>query len=523
MAAPSWSFANGVISDSSQPGWNYDLNKQKGSAQNLDQAMTLAKNDWQSKFDPGRLLMSNDLTATSQGIGKQAADWGAGQTWNTAGNPMASRPDLAPSTAAGVSPGMQGLNAQGQVPLNAQGKPQGTPAPYNALTGQKPNLGVSPPGTHPITESLDSLTSPADKAAALKNQQPNALSNPDNWLRAQVEPKFGANGKYGANPMYETRAQVEPNPWSKGGNSQQNFDIRAGSNDPNVNHQVYGTNYFPGNLPGFPGISNKEQFFALTPQQQGDYRVALANSQGPGQGRTANSQGPGQGGTAPPGSQPSLTPDETANGTIPPRTGPGAGRGYPSNWNANNNPALNGDTTFATNPTTGASYETSPMYQFQQAAGEKAINRSLRARGRFNSSVGVNALANFNNQLGASEADKQYNRVFDQQKLGMQAALAQAQSAGASAHDLAQLYAQMGGDLGAASQRYGMSVVDLIKTYGTEQAMNMLTQGREKGAALQNSVQPSVDNLVAGGANKNDLYTFLASLGIKGYEQYKAK
>jgi len=507
MASPSWSFNSGVISDVNNPGWSYDLSKQTGSGAGLSGALSLAMGDWQSKFDPGRLLMSNDLTAANQGISKQAGDWGSKQTWGI--SPMGNRTDIAPSQP-GFTPSMgagSSIGANGQI-LNAQGQPQGTPqrtnallggaaadpriqaykdaqakqAQFNQLTassnplipGQPGGAGaVNPAGARPITQSLDELTSPADKLAAA-----NA-------------------GRAGAAP----------------GGLPPGFDVRLGSNDPNINHQVYGTNYFPGNLPGFEGIKTKEQFFALTPQQQGDYRVAL-------QKQFQASQQPGQGGTAPAGSQPGLTPEETAQGVIPPRTGPGAGRGYPSNWNSNNNPNLGGDTTFATNPATGASYEVSPMYQFQKEAGEKAINRQLRARGRYNSSVGINALANFNNQLGAMEADKQYNRVFDQQKLGLQAALAQAQSQGASAEQLAELYTRLGGAMGQGSQNYGTSVADLIRIYGVEQARNILSQGGNLAGLAAWQANPQVGLGMAQGANDADFWEKLATIGGQGFIDY---
>ena len=65
------------------------------------------------------------------------------------------------------------------------------------------------------------------------------------------------------------------------------FDVRKGSTDPNVNHQIYGSNYFPGN-PSFrvmlqtngwvgPIPTTPEEFAALTEQQQGDYRQTLAS------------------------------------------------------------------------------------------------------------------------------------------------------------------------------------------------------------------------------------------------------
>jgi len=209
-----------------------------------------------------------------------------------------------------------------------------------------------------------------------------------------------------------------------------------------------------------------------------------------------------------------------------PATGVGAGRGYPSNWNANGAPGLasNGEgTTFATNPGTGASYETSPMYQWQLKQGEKSINRALAARGRKNSSVGLNTLANFYNQLGAGEADKQYNRTFDQQKLGLQAALAQAQAAGASSGQLAQLYAALGNNMAQGSQGYGSSIADLIKQYGNNESTNQLNLGTQQGAAAMWRGTPIGNLLEKSGGENAQFWVELAKMGTTAVSEYLAK
>lgn len=424
---PSWSFNNGVISDAGT-GWNYDLKKQGTGAQNTDQAMQMAMKDWQTKNVPGGWdngvaniaalnPSSAGLTAARNSINDVATTWGGGQTWGT-GNPMETRPDVAPSTAANQT------GIANTAPLNQWGQAQGTP--HNALTGGAPKPTVQ---------------------------------------------------------------QAQAADWGNSSGTQAGVKVTPGT----------GQTFKPSTSNALSGAINPA---TGKPSPQGSSAQA------------------GQGGTAPPGSNPTLTPDEQSQGVIPPRTGPGAGRGYPSNWNSNNNPNLGGDTTFANNPQTGASYEVSPMYQFQKEAGEKAINRQLRARGRYNSSVGVNALANFNNQLGAMEADKQYSRVFQQQQLGLQAALEQARSAGASSGQLAEIYARLGGQMGQGSQQNGMNIADLIRIYGQAQTENMLKTGQLKGDASGRFFGPAADNINQQGSNQSDLATFLASLGVKGYTQY---
>jgi len=205
-------------------------------------------------------------------------------------------------------------------------------------------------------------------------------------------------------------------------------------------------------------------------------------------------------------------------------TGVGAGRGYPSNWNVNNAPGLSSSgegTTFATNPATGASFETSPLYQWQLKQGEKGINRALRARGRFNSSVGMNTLANFYNALGAAEADKQYGRTFDQQKLGLQAALAEAAQRGQLTGQLGNLYSSLGGAMAGGSERYGGNIADLIRQYAAAQGANVLGAGTQEGAARMWAANPTALSYGQTGANTASLADILAAIGLRGWENYQ--
>ena len=61
------------------------------------------------------------------------------------------------------------------------------------------------------------------------------------------------------------------------------FDVKKGSDDPAINHQVYGPDYFPSDqtfrrlMLGFNLPNNSDEFFRLTPEQQGRYREVLAN------------------------------------------------------------------------------------------------------------------------------------------------------------------------------------------------------------------------------------------------------
>lgn len=53
-----------------------------------------------------------------------------------------------------------------------------------------------------------------------------------------------------------------------------------------------------------------------------------------------------------------------------------------------------------------SNYMGSPLYDFQKQQGEKSINKLLAKRGLLGSGAEIEALSNFNTELGATEADK---------------------------------------------------------------------------------------------------------------------
>jgi len=55
-----------------------------------------------------------------------------------------------------------------------------------------------------------------------------------------------------------------------------------------------------------------------------------------------------------------------------------------------------------------------PTYKLQQEDLERSVNRSLAARGGYNSRMGVNALADANRRLIADETGRQYGRAVDE-------------------------------------------------------------------------------------------------------------
>lgn len=397
MPVPSWSFSNGVIHD---PGnnWTYDLSKQLNSAQNLDQAMTLAKNDWQARFDPSRLVLSNALTAAGQGIQGQAKDWGDTQTWNA--NPFLSRPDLAAST-----PGGGGTGAT--APLNPWGQPQGTPRPANALAS------AATPGGG----STDQFAS---------RRFPGVTSPPPSGADPFQDSSFGNVGQPGGStgipgPVINRGGGLPP------GTDQ--FSSRVDSRVPNLTRNIGGgqppvvpPNQPPGGSgggqprnplqnPPYWSSNNDPRMYVLNPNASGSSITIGNHVYAPTDPRPYYD--PNTGHTLFMNPQTGAWTDGSGNvvsdprgGGQPPNTPPSRGdyMGYgpnagglrvdpnyvPENWN----------------------YKETPEYQWIQAQAEKGLNRRLLAAGRSDSTGGINALANLRSNIAASEVDKQYQRAL---------------------------------------------------------------------------------------------------------------
>lgn len=275
---------------------------------------------------------------------------------------------------------------------------------------------VNPAVANPVVP----YTPPASSTATAPT---NAMANP--W---QTQPKAPPRQTAGTAPPPPTASQFQLPP---------GFDIRLGSNDPAINRQVYGENYFPGGLPGFENILTKEQFFALTPEQQGSYREALYLYN-----QRRNGAGPQPGGVVPPlpgdpvgnpGYRPG-TPPGTETGFRPgPLPGVGAGGvgglgpairpssppsgnsmvGYPGGRGnymgyGPNGGGLRVDPNYL--PEYWDNYQESPEFKWRLAQAEKALNRRLLSFGRSDSTGGHNIMGNLYSDIAADERDKQYQR-----------------------------------------------------------------------------------------------------------------
>jgi hypothetical protein len=206
---------------------------------------------------------------------------------------------------------------------------------------------------------------------------------------------------------------------------------------------------------------------------------------------------------------------------------------FPSNWNVNNVPLPDVLNMQGTN---GASYETSPLYQWQLAQGEKNINRALQARGRYNSTYGLNTLSDFYRTLGANEAQQNYNRTMDLTRLGLEASMAQAGQQAQYGNQASSLYqAAANGDanaaqslasqLGVNAQQYSQLLATLTQKYGGDVAQAQtalgaalanvaMWQGSGMAQNTWNWANPYAGNNILGGNNNAMLAT---SLGNQNY------
>jgi hypothetical protein len=128
--------------------------------------------------------------------------------------------------------------------------------------------------------------------------------------------------------------------------------------------------------------------------------------------------------------------------------------------------------------------ESSPMYQYQRDIGEKNLNRALAARGRSNSTFGVNALGEQNRALVAGESQNLYNRIAGLSNLGLGVANTLGQNAMATGTNIGNLYQNAGnamaqGQLNAGQQQASMySNLGALpmQAYGQYQLINALNK-----------------------------------------------
>ena len=101
--------------------------------------------------------------------------------------------------------------------------------------------------------------------------------------------------------------------------------------------------------------------------------------------------------------------------------------------------------------------QVSPLFKLQQEQGESAINRSLAARGLFNSGAAIRSLSDFNRNLLAEESQRQYGRLADIVNLGSGAAAGGAASAQNTGNTLASAYQNLGQGLQQAAYQGGQA------------------------------------------------------------------
>lgn len=100
------------------------------------------------------------------------------------------------------------------------------------------------------------------------------------------------------------------------------------------------------------------------------------------------------------------------------------------------------------------------LFRFQQAEGERAINRALSARGLFGSGAGLETLARFNAQLVGEEGIRYLDRLFNLTSLGSNAAARMATGTTQTGVAVADITARAGAQAGAAE-------ADVLRSIGS--------------------------------------------------------
>lgn len=137
-----------------------------------------------------------------------------------------------------------------------------------------------------------------------------------------------------------------------------------------------------------------------------------------------------------------------------------------------------------------------PAYKYQMTEAEKSINRSLAARGLYDSRVGINALSDADRAITASEVDKQYNRGYS------------------NLNDLYNMSMQMG------SVDYN-KLLDLVKV-GTGAGATAGGLGNQSANALTSSYNQVANTSNLNAANNASLWSGLGNIPANALGAYAA-
>lgn len=152
--------------------------------------------------------------------------------------------------------------------------------------------------------------------------------------------------------------------------------------------------------------------------------------------------------------------------------------------------AVNGQLPDDVNPSTVGlpTFENDQLFQFQQEAGERAINRALAARGQFFSGAAFETLSDFNRQLSGEEARRERERLAGLGTLGANTSL------------------QLGRN---QNQLVGFST-ETLGNIGNAQARGILGNA----AAVTGAIDESVESQISGAQQQDEgVATFLGAFG----------
>lgn len=147
----------------------------------------------------------------------------------------------------------------------------------------------------------------------------------------------------------------------------------------------------------------------------------------------------------------------------------------------------------------------SPLFKLQQEEGEKAIDRAFAKRGLRGSGANIKALKDFNEELTATETERQYQRIFERGKLlsdyGFGASQLAAGAEMAAGKSLADVHYGTGGRLAEITTGAGTARAGLAERAGGERAGVKERSGKYK-AGLASIYGPARADLAMTGTEK---------------------
>lgn len=152
-----------------------------------------------------------------------------------------------------------------------------------------------------------------------------------------------------------------------------------------------------------------------------------------------------------------------------------------------------------------------PGYEWQKQQGEEAVNRSLAARGMYNSRVGTNALSDFNQNLNSNTYQQQVSNLYNLSNLGRGAATTSASMGQNTAANVGNTYMNAGNSISQGIANQGQTEGSMWSNLGSI-PLNMY-QNHQYNNALTGGNISSLNSSGSVGGGFNTAKSILSLLG----------